>query len=163
VTAVSPAARQHERERERHRGRRKHRVRGKVVQQRNGKKAARQIRDEIEDYWRPKTRGDCLYGPRPCPYAGCPHHLAVDVTRTGNLLINFPDLESWEIPETCALDVADRGGETLERCGELMNFTRERCRQVQNIALAKIANGPSAPMLRAYLEASIETENRDDN
>ena len=147
-------------DRERARGRRKRAVRGKVVQQRNGKRAERLSQEMVPEYWRPKTRGECLYGPRPCPYSGCPFHLYCDVTRTGNLLVNFPDLESWEIPETCALDVADRGGATLERVGELMNVTRERVRQLQNIALEKIARGPDAPMLRAYLEASIEAENR---
>jgi len=35
--------------------------------------------------------------------------------RTGAIKLNFPDLEVWEMTETCALDVADRGGTTLER------------------------------------------------
>jgi len=36
---------------------------------------------------------------------------------TGSIKLNFPDKEIWEMEETCALDVADRGGITLERWG----------------------------------------------
>jgi len=35
------------------------------------------------------------------------------------------------MPATCALDVADRGGITLEEVGEILNLTRERIRQVE--------------------------------
>ena len=28
---------------------------------------------------RPKTRADCVDGPRPCPYISCAHHLYLDV------------------------------------------------------------------------------------
>jgi DNA-directed RNA polymerase sigma subunit (sigma70/sigma32) len=52
---------------------------------------------------------------------------------TGAITINFPDREPWELEETCALDVAERGGETLERIGELINLTRERVRQLEVI------------------------------
>ena len=44
--------------------------------------------------------------------------------------------------ETCALDVADRGGTTLEEVGAIMNLTRERIRQVEVKGLAKLA-GPA--------------------
>ena len=40
--------------------------------------------------------------------------------------------------ESCSLDAAARGGETLEKVGELTNLTRERIRQVEVKALAKI-------------------------
>lgn len=30
---------------------------------------------------RPRTRGDCLTMPRPCPWVGCRHHLLLDVAR----------------------------------------------------------------------------------
>lgn len=84
---------------------------------------------------RPRTRGDCLDGPRPCPWASCRHHLYLDVGDEGAIKINFPDLELDEIPETCALDVADHGGEPFARVGELLNLTRERVRQLQVAAL----------------------------
>jgi len=67
---------------------------------------------------RPKTRAECLDGARPCPFVSCQHHLFLDVSpRTGAIKLNFPDLEVWEMTETCALDVADRGGTTLEEVG----------------------------------------------
>jgi DNA-directed RNA polymerase sigma subunit (sigma70/sigma32) len=49
--------------------------------------------------------------------------------------MNFPDKEPWELPETCALDVADRGGVTLEEVGGWLNLTRERVRQLEVHAL----------------------------
>ena len=58
--------------------------------------------------------------------------------RTGAIKLNFPDLEVWEMTETCALDVADRGGITLEEVGAIMNLTRERIRQVETRGLLKL-------------------------
>jgi hypothetical protein len=51
------------------------------------------------------------------------------------------------MPETCALDLAERGGMTLDQVGALLNMTRERARQIENAALAKMrANGaPDEP------------------
>lgn len=95
---------------------------------------------EHAQYERPKTRGDCLHGAhaeRPCPFVSCKHHLFLDVNeRSGSVKLNFPDLEVWEIPETCTLDVADRGGITLEEVGALLNLTRERIRQQETRGLA---------------------------
>ena len=63
------------------------------------------------DYEKPRMREECENGPRPCPFVSCKHHLFIDVSaRTGAIKLNFPDLEVWEMNETCALDVADRGG-----------------------------------------------------
>ena len=92
---------------------------------------------------RPRTRAECLPGgpneARPCPWVSCKHHLALDVNpRTGAIKLNFPALEVWELPETCALDVADRGGITLEEVGEITNLTRERVRQVESRGLASL-------------------------
>jgi hypothetical protein len=97
---------------------------------------------EFADVVRPKTRGDCLSGPnvvRPCAFVGCKYHLAFDVSEeTGSIKENFPGVEVWEMPETCALDVADRGGLTLEDVGALMNLTRERIRQIEGRSLARL-------------------------
>lgn len=81
---------------------------------------------------RPTHRSQCASGPRPCIFVSCKYHLFLDVNpRTGSVKLNFPDKELWELPETCSLDVADRGGITLEEVGEIMNLTRERVRQVE--------------------------------
>lgn len=76
----------------------------------------------------PQTRGDCLPGgsnaARPCRWITC----------------------KWYLPRmspspkfTCALDVADLGGMTLEDVGELMGVTRERVRQIEEKASRRIA------------------------
>lgn len=91
-----------------------------------------------EEALRPRTRGDCQEGLRPCPWVGCRHHLFLDVTPAGNVTTNFPDLEVEQLVETCALDVADQGGETLEATGEVLNVTRERIRQIEVRALARL-------------------------
>jgi hypothetical protein len=91
------------------------------------------------DASRPKVRSDCEGGERPCPYVSCKYNLYVDVNpRTGSVKMNFPDKELWELSETCALDVADRAGITLEEVGVIMNLTRERVRQLEMRGLAKL-------------------------
>ena len=91
------------------------------------------------DATRPKVRGDCAEGERPCPYVSCKYNLYVDVNpRTGSVKMNFPDKELWELAETCALDVADKQGITLEEVGVIMNLTRERVRQLEMRGLIKL-------------------------
>ncbi|MCS6913153.1 MAG: sigma factor-like helix-turn-helix DNA-binding protein [Myxococcales bacterium] len=93
----------------------------------------------LEGVERPRTRAECIDGPRPCPWVSCKHHLFLDVNpETGSIKLNFPDLEVWEMKETCSLDVADRGGITLEEVGEILNLTRERIRQVEVRGLLKL-------------------------
>jgi len=88
---------------------------------------------------RPRSRADCASGPRPCMFISCKHHLYLDVNpSTGSIKLNFPDREVWELADTCALDVADRGGITLEEVGSIMNLTRERIRQVETRGLLKL-------------------------
>ena len=88
---------------------------------------------------RPRNRVDCATGARPCLFVSCKHHLYLDVNpETGSVKLNFPDKEIWELAETCALDVADRGGITLEEVGTIMNLTRERIRQVETRGLLKL-------------------------
>jgi hypothetical protein len=128
--------------REQRRSRRKRDVRARTIS------VKRMTKRELEigrllfpetDYWKPRTRAECAEGPRPCPFVSCKHHLFIDVSpRTGAIKLNFPDLEVWDLGESCALDVADRGGTTLEDVGAIMNLTRERIRQVEVKALAKL-------------------------
>lgn len=96
------------------------------------------IVEEIEKA-RPRSRAECAQGERPCMFISCKHHLYLDVNpETGSIKLNFPDKEIWELDETCALDVADRGGITLEEVGTIMNLTRERIRQVETRGLLKL-------------------------
>lgn len=98
------------------------------------------------DIPRPTTREECRGEARPCPWVACKHHLYLDINpETGSIKINFPDLEPWELQNTCALDVAERGGITLEEVGEIMNLTRERIRQVEVRGLLKLKMGSPSP------------------
>lgn len=99
---------------------------------------------------RPKTRGECVDAPRPCPWVGCRYSLYLEVSPTGSIKLVFPDLEPWELQHTCALDVADSGGLTLEDVGAITNLTRERIRQVEVRGLLK--------MRQAAIARDIEPE-----
>ncbi len=90
--------------------------------------------DETDREGRPATRADCVSGPRPCGYVACRYHLGVDETSYGSIRVNFPSLLA-DLPNTCALDLADAGGATLEEIARLMNLTRERVRQIEVKAL----------------------------
>ena len=96
---------------------------------------------------RPRTRADCINAQRPCLFVACKHHLYLDVNpETGSVKLNFPDKEIWELAETCALDVADKGGITLEEVGVIMNLTRERIRQVETLGLSKLREATDAEL-----------------
>lgn len=90
---------------------------------------------------KPRTRGECVDGIRPCPWASCRHHLAVEVVYK-----MVTERRGWmdDDIDTCSLDVADRGSHTLKTVGELMPgtgarlLTRERVRQIEEVALAKM-------------------------
>ena len=106
-----------------------------------------------EEYWRPQSRGECADMERPCPFVSCRYHLYIDVHPVrGSIKINFPDLEVWEMTDTCALDIADRGGITLEEVGEIMNLTRERVRQVETQGLARLQGLDEVDTLRDYVD-----------
>lgn len=142
--------------REQRRSRRKRDVRARTISVKRMTKRELEIGRQLypeTDYWKPKTRGDCKGTQRPCPYISCKHHLYVDVSpRTGAIKLNFPDLEVWELNESCALDIADHGGTTLEDVGAIMNLTRERIRQVEVKALAKLEALSDMETLRDYVD-----------
>jgi hypothetical protein len=142
--------------REQRRSRRKRAIRARTIS------VKRMTKRELElgrllypetDYYKPRARAECAGGERPCPYVSCKYHLYLDVSpRTGAIKLNFPDLEVWDMTETCALDVADRGGTTLEDVGAIMNLTRERIRQVEVRALAKLEALRDMMALRDYVD-----------
>lgn len=85
---------------------------------------------------RPRTRADCVDGPRPCPFATCIYHLFVDIRMDGSLRINADAIEN--MANTCALDVADEGPHTLEQVAEMLTLKRERVRQIEVGAMTKL-------------------------
>ena len=142
--------------REQRRSRRKRDVRARTISVKRMTKRELEIGRLLfpeDDYWKPRTRAECAEGPRPCPFVSCEYHLFVDVSpRTGAIKLNFPDLEVWELTESCSLDVADRGGTTLEDVGAIMNLTRERIRQVEVKALAKLEALRDMNALRDFVD-----------
>jgi hypothetical protein len=144
--------------REQRRSRRKRAIRARTISVKRMTKRelelGRLLYPDIDDSERPRTRSECADAPRPCPFVSCKHHLYLDVSaRTGAIKLNFPDLEVWDMADTCALDVADRGGTTLEEVGAIMNLTRERIRQVEVKGLAKLNALRDMMVLRDYVDA----------
>ena len=97
---------------------------------------------------RPKTRADCINGPRPCPWISCKHHM-LWVFAVSNFhykptqdsiiarwLDRYTDEEILDLlgglQKTCTLDVADDGGVTLQECADILGTTRERIRQISD-------------------------------
>lgn len=92
-------------------------------------------------------RLDCLAIARPCTRTHCRMHLASPLA-------------------SCALDAIDaaRGPLTLEEVGTLLGLTRERVRQIQEEALAKLAPLLDRDLLAAWAHAPspvIEDDVRD--
>jgi len=143
--------------REQRRSRRKRAIRAKTISVKRMTKRelelGRMLYPDVDEVERPRARNECAEAMRPCPFVSCKHHLYLDVSaRTGAIKLNFPDLEVWEMTETCALDVADRGGTTLEEVGAIMNLTRERIRQVEVKGLAKLSALRDMTALRDYVD-----------
>ena len=102
------------------------------------------------DHPRPASRADCRRGPRPCPFVGCRHHLYLEVKPSGAITVAWPHLAPWEIPETCALEVAEGGEHTLDEIGELLNLSCERVRKIERQALARLREGHSEELARLW-------------
>lgn len=99
----------------------------------------------------PLTRAGCADLPRPCPHVSCRYHLYLDVKANGRIKLTFPELEQPQadgseargvagmLGPSCALDAAEAGPLTLEQVGTALNLTRERCRQLEELILAKLS------------------------
>lgn len=94
---------------------------------------------ERVDEIRPRTRSQCKDGPRPCIFVACKYNLFLDVNpETGSIRLNFPHLAPTEMAESCARDVQERGGITLEELGAVLNISLEGARQVEVDLLGEI-------------------------
>lgn len=89
---------------------------------------------------RPKTRGDCVDGPRPCPFVGCRHHLALSVNPKTGSIHHAWDVDALDrMPATCSLDVADDGVERDQPVvARYLNVSHDRVRRVEERALSKL-------------------------
>lgn len=79
----------------------------------------------MNDFERPRTRGDCKDGPRPCPWVSCRHHLWLNLSSKGKLtgIALADDLPTHG--ESCALDVAESGPQSLEDIAGMMGIKRQ--------------------------------------
>jgi len=120
------------------------------------KKELRELKniDYPEGIERPRIRADCLMMLRPCPFVTCKYHLYLDVEKTGSIKFNYVDKEPWEIHPSCALDVADKGGLTLEEVGRLLNITRERIRQIESWCCELLSEAPELQEYRPPVRAA---------
>lgn len=123
---------------------------------------------------RPRTRGECINGPRPCPWIGCRYHLGTEVhdgPRVGpgaeggaryqykgrikpNPLATLDedgDPDPLSLEHTCALDVADQGEHTLEEIAVILGISREWVRRIEDAAVPRLRMG-----LRDYEDHLIE-------
>ncbi len=99
---------------------------------------------------RPRTRAECLGGPRPCPWCSCRYHLAIDVGPKGSIRLALGHEDVLEMPETCALDVADRGAHTLDELVPILRVSRQMVANVERAALDALER--ERPVLAALAE-----------
>lgn len=101
----------------------------------------------LEEQWlaaemakRPKTRAECIDGPRPCPWYSCRYHLGLNISSCGTRVMVSTEPEDLdESTETCSLDVANRGPLTLEEVGQMDGgVSRERIRQIEQQAFGSL-------------------------
>ncbi|MDX1469839.1 MAG: hypothetical protein R3258_10915 [Acidimicrobiia bacterium] len=103
---------------------------------------------------RPKTRADCINGPRPCPWLGCKYHLLLDVDDNGTIWIHAdanckrtippwgkmdPEQEQelmslMDTHETCGLDLADEGGITAGEVAQTLGVGERRIYEISRRA-----------------------------
>jgi hypothetical protein len=75
----------------------------------------------------PLTRGECADWARPCVLTRCTWNTAT-----------FTSGRFRAIPGNCVLDLADAGEATLDEVAEHLGCTRERVRQIEEVALRKL-------------------------
>jgi hypothetical protein len=96
---------------------------------------------------RPKTRADCVDGPRPCPWVGCRYHLRTPLRfepatdGSGRVHVRFMAAQAEDLSwlddgdaPTCALDIAETvalSGEVASRklLARLLGATRQAIQQ----------------------------------
>lgn len=124
-------------------------------------------RKEVLNVGVPKKRGECYGTERPCIHVGCRYHLGVertgfkDILTTKNVseaeLDAFVD-ELFIMPETCCLDVIDKGEATLQDLADILKTSRERIRQIQECKKGGAVRRLRHHSKRQYLSNFIEPD-----
>jgi hypothetical protein len=92
---------------------------------------------------RPLLRADCEAEPRPCPWVGCRHHLAIARIATYGLTpngkprrVNIRLVADWDDGRpTCALDVAEEGPHSVQETADAMGISLPRAYALEASAL----------------------------
>jgi len=94
----------------------------------------------------PRTRAECVHGPRPCPWVACRHNLLVDVSFAGSLYYSraaYAYLHGDGLPpaQSCVLDVVDAHpeGVPLEMIGAVYGVTRQNADQYIESILPRLS------------------------
>lgn len=76
-------------------------------------------------------RSDCIHGPRPCIKISCKHHMIHGFSLSWALYTDEQIVDMiFDMPETCTLDVADRGKQPLRVIGECLGISHQRVDQL---------------------------------
>lgn len=84
------------------------------------------------------TRADCDTWSRPCRITECRYHL-FKMLREIKQRQHAQLVPINRMVESCVLDLADRGGMTLEEVAVVLGLTRERVRQIEAAAIEKFS------------------------
>lgn len=91
---------------------------------------------------RPKTRADCINGPRPCPWVGCRYHLFLEIRQggqgNGKLYFRWPGKELNECEHTCALDLAEEPLTSYE-IAQILGVSHQAILYAERQALQRLA------------------------
>lgn len=115
------------------------------------------IEDESSpsDVVRPRTRGECRGGIRPCPWAACRFHLALHVSEKSGRLFEHPNPDA--LTDTCCLDVADRGEATEDQIAALLGLSRQAVNLTVLTASEKLRHRLDPAMLDEWVHAASES------
>ncbi len=100
----------------------------------------------------PRTRRECPNGP--CPHVGCRYHLWTErrLDRRGAVVDLRETAVFGNVDHTCILNEIAHGPLTLEAIGGLFELSRERVRQIEADALARLRDADPG-VLRELLAA----------
>jgi len=94
--------------------------------------------EEVDvEYERPTKRSECP-GYRPCPFVSCKYNLFLDITEEGDIRFNFDGVEPWQMRNSCALDVAEKGPLKIVDVSAMVNLTKAETEEVLEQAYATI-------------------------
>ena len=77
----------------------------------------------------PVIRGECAAIPRPCPFVSCRYHLLPVVKDADDIRV---------LRESCVLDVAEEGGLSIVKVGQLLHLNQMMVWKIEQRALRKL-------------------------